>query len=178
MSDLPLQMLNHALNKLCNHDGLASVYENFETYCDYLVLTRTGLSMKGVDNAPDWYGYEYIIWNAGFQFLEPVLKKKDYRGKNILLDGVVSMSLNPKYGRGRQSLIMLIGKYGSVDYAPAIGRLLNDEEVLIQVIYALERMKDFTHFEKIKTLADGDKCTPQRTRARKYVKNILQTLNN
>ncbi|MEE7414923.1 hypothetical protein [Escherichia marmotae] len=74
MTNVFIEKINNAISDLKDNDGLPLVFKTFEEYCNDLVLTRTGLSMKGIDGAPDWYGYERIIWESGFKYIEPILK--------------------------------------------------------------------------------------------------------
>lgn len=150
MMNVFMENINDAISNLKNDDGLSLVFNAFEDYCNDLILTKTGLSMKGVDGAPDWYGYERIIWESGFQYIEPILKIKKFRGKNSLLDGMLSLCLEKKYGKGRQSLVTLIGKYGAIGYASSLAYLIDDPDISIQVIGALTQMKDLSQFGKIK----------------------------
>jgi hypothetical protein len=164
--------LDEAILALKNVDDLNFIFNAFKVYCDDLVVTRTGLSMKGFDGSPNWSGYESIIWDAGFEFLEPILKVKKYRGENALLDGISSMCTEKKYGKGRQSFVMLLGKYGTIKYAPVLANLIDDTEVAIHSIDALTRLKDLSQFEKIKKLSENIKSTPVRSYARKYIKKL------
>ncbi|EPD8845352.1 hypothetical protein ACSFGA_002202 [Listeria monocytogenes] len=146
--------------------------EVYEDYCENLVETRRGLSMKGVDGAPDWYGYERLIWDASFKYIEPILKIKKFKDENKLVDGVLSLCLNHRYGKGRQSLVILIGKYGANTYASSLAFLLDDPEVSIQVIAALTKMKDLSQYGKVKIIAEEKKATPERLYAKKYIKKM------
>lgn len=146
--------------------------EVYEDYCENLVVTRRGLSMKGVDGAPDWYGYERLIWDASFKYIEPILKIKKFKDENKIVDGVLSLCLNQRYGKGRQSLVILIGKYGANTYASSLAFLLDDPEVSIQVIAALTKMKDLSQYEKVNIIAAEKKATPERLYAKKYIKKM------
>lgn len=170
--------INNSISGLKDNDGLSLIFKTFEEYCNDLVLTRTGLSMKGIDGATDWYGYERIIWMSGFKYLEPILKVKKYRGKNILLDGILSLCFEEMYGKGRQSLIMLIGKYGTVEYASSLAHLIDDSDISIHVISALTKMKDFSQYEKIKLISEAKNATAERNYARKYVRKLSNLRSN
>lgn len=158
--------------EISEQEFLAIFLESYEEYCDELVVNRKVLSIKGVDGAPNWYGYEYKIWDANFKYIEPILKVKKFKGKKKLTDGLLSICLSNKYGKGRQSLIILIGEYGIKTYASSLGPLLDDSEVTIQVIAALTKMKDVSQYEKIKAFAEKEKATPERFYAKKYVNKV------
>lgn len=178
MTNVFIEKINNAISDLKDNDGLPLVFKTFEEYCNDLVLTRTGLSMKGIDGAPDWYGYERIIWESGFKYIEPILKNKKYRGKNVLLDGMLSLCLQKKYGKGRQSLVMLVGKYGAIDYASSLANLMDDSDVSIHVISALTQMKDLSQYEKLKKISEEKKAKIERNYARKYIKKLSALKQN
>lgn len=67
--------------EISEQEFLAIFLESYEEYCDELVVNRKVLSIKGVDGAPNWYGYEYKIWDANFKYIEPILKVKKFKGK-------------------------------------------------------------------------------------------------
>jgi hypothetical protein len=83
--DLYRRGLDEAILALKSVEDLKVIFSAFKAYCDDLVITRTGISMKGVDGAPDWLRYERMIWEASYVLLEPILKVKKYRGENALL---------------------------------------------------------------------------------------------
>ncbi|EAC9079040.1 hypothetical protein KV69_10920 [Listeria monocytogenes] len=157
---------------ISEQEFLDAFLEVYEEYCENLVVTRRGLSMKGVDGAPDWYGYERLIWDASFKYIEPILKIKKFKDENKLVDGVLTLCLNHRYGKGRQSLVILIGKYGANTYASSLAFLLDDPEVSIQVIAALTKMKDLSQYGKVKIIAEEKKATPERLYAKKYIKKM------
>ncbi|POP45807.1 hypothetical protein CHU32_08325 [Superficieibacter electus] len=172
MTNIFTGKINYSISNLKNNNDLSFIFKSFEEYCDDLISTRTGLVMRGVDGAPDWYGYEMIIWKSVFKYIEPILKMKKFRGKNELLDGMLSLCLRKEYGKGRQSLVMLIGKYGAIDYASSLARLIDDPEISIHVIGALTQLKDLSHFEQIKNISEEKNLTSKRTYARKYMKKL------
>ncbi|WP_221770706.1 hypothetical protein [Listeria cossartiae] len=163
---------------LVNKEALSIFFEAFEEYCDELVGKKRLLSVKGIDGAPDWYGYERLIWDSGLTYIEPILKLKKCKDENALLDGLLSLCLESKYGKGRQSLVTLIGKYGAAVYVPSLVPLMDDPEVSIHVIDALTKLKDLSQYEKIKIIAEGKQATPERLYAKKYIKKMAAFKEN
>lgn len=92
------QKLDEEILALDNVESLSVIFNAFKQYCGDLVATGTGISIKGVDGAPDWYGYERVIWDSSYVLLEPIFKK--YRGENALLDGISSMCTEKNMVRG------------------------------------------------------------------------------
>ncbi|ABS47980.1 MULTISPECIES: hypothetical protein [Yersinia pseudotuberculosis complex] len=170
MMNIYRQKLDEEILALDNVESLSVIFNAFKQYCGDLVATRTGISIKGVDGAPDWYGYERVIWDSSYVLLEPILKK--YCGENALLDGISSMCTEKKHGKGRQSFVMLLDKYGSTKYLPILAKLIDDPEVAIHSIEALTKLKDLSQFEKIKKLSECTKSTPIKSYARRYIKKL------
>lgn len=167
-----IENIRSAISNLKDKEDLPLLFKSFKVHCDDLILTKTGLSMKGIEGAPDWYSYESQIWESAFNYIEPLLKIKKYRGENPLLDGLLKMGLEKKYGKGRQALIILITKYGSVNYASSLAPLIDDPDLSIHIIAALTKMNDLSQYEKIKEMSESKKLTPKRTYARKYIKKV------
>lgn len=74
MMNIYRQKLDEEILALDNVESLSVIFNAFKQYCGDLVATRTGISIKGVDGAPDWYGYERVIWDSSYVLLEPILK--------------------------------------------------------------------------------------------------------
>jgi hypothetical protein len=101
---------------------------------------RKNVSMGGIKGAPDWAGYETSLWTLG-EHIRPWLKKRrDLRGRNALLDAINEIVVNPKFGKGRQNLILLLGDYGDKSYGMSIAGLLSDSDVLGHAIKALTKL--------------------------------------
>ncbi|MEC9850099.1 hypothetical protein RCT36_07580, partial [Escherichia marmotae] len=92
--------------------------------------------------------------------------------------GMLSLCLQKKYGKGRQSLVMLVGKYGAIDYASSLANLMDDSDVSIHVISALTQMKDLSQYEKLKKISEEKKATIERNYARKYIKKLSALKQN
>ncbi len=107
---------------------------------EYLAHERA-VSMHGVGGAPDWCGFETRTWELG-ELLRGYLKlRRDLRGKGPVLDSVASLSGRRELGKGRQSLVLLLGDYGGSAYAETLGALLSDPAVRGHVLKALVKAK-------------------------------------
>ena len=100
-----------------------------------------GISMRGVRGAPDWLGHETALWQASEDLRKFVQKRKDIRGKNILLDCFKELAEDQTLGKGRQNLVLILGQYGGPDYSEVLGKLLFDKDVYGHAIKALSRAR-------------------------------------
>lgn len=166
------EILEKAISNIKDVNGPKNVGAALLDYADELVSKRQGLSMRGVDGAPDWYKYETILWDICRDLIDPIFKDRKWRGWNDLIEAILKLCQNKKYGKGRQPFVLLLGKIGSIDCICTLRDLIDDDEVSIHSIDSLTKMEDLSSYTKIKLIAEGKKATPQRSYARKYVKRI------
>jgi hypothetical protein len=111
----------------------------------HLRRTRTGLSMAGIDGAPDWLGYESDLWKLSGR-LRPVLSaRKDWRSGSDVLKALALICNDQSYSKGRQYMIMMLGEFGGTSEATEISALLDDPEVQGHVYKALTKLRDTRH---------------------------------
>ena len=95
-----------------------------------------------MDLAPDvhdWYEFEHKLWEIGEEIRQFISENKNKLNKNQI-DRIVSICLDKKAKRGRQSFVMLLGKKIYNSYADMIVTVLNDDDVDGQVIDTLYKM--------------------------------------
>jgi hypothetical protein len=105
------------------------VAEVISVLAEHYFTTRKGLSMKGVKGAPDWVGYESALWQLSERVREYLKGRKDLRGENPVLDACGALVSEPRFGKGRQNFVLLLGEFGAGAYARAIGLALSDAEI-------------------------------------------------
>jgi hypothetical protein len=105
-------------------------------------VTRTGLSMAGVDGAPDWLGFETGLWRLS-ERLRPVLSaRKDWRSESPIMQAVLQLCRNQSYSKGRQNFVLMLGDFGGANEATTLGDLLTDTDVQGHAIKALCKLRD------------------------------------
>ena len=115
--------------------------------------TRTGLSMVGVDGAPDWLGFETALWKLS-ERLRPVLSaRKDWRSESDIMQAVVRLCRNQSYAKGRQNFVLMLGDFGGPREAEELGHLLTDTDVQGHAIKALCKLRDDRFRAAVKNLA-------------------------
>lgn len=124
---------------------LAALSDLPKRYLDELPI----VSMKGVDGAPDWMGYEVAVWDLSEQLREFLRFHKKIRRKTPILDQVGRLVSDKRYGKGRQNFVLLLGQFGKEAYAQVIGSLLDDTDVYGHAIVSLNRAKVSGYLEDV-----------------------------
>lgn len=118
-------------------------------FAEHLRQTRTGLSMAGVDGAPDWRGFETALWKLS-ETLRPLMSaRRDWRSGSDVLKAVVLLCKDPGYGKGRQNLVLILGQFGGASEATVLASLLDDPDVQGHAIKALARIKDLRYHVEV-----------------------------
>ncbi len=124
-----------------------SELNNFLTRAEALIPEDNLPDLPFMDLAPDvhnWYEFEHKIWEVGEEIRQFLYKNKNKLNENQI-NRIVSICLDKKAKRGRQSFVMLLGKKIYSGYADKIVTVLNDDDVDGQVIDTLYKMgvKDY-----------------------------------
>ena len=123
-----------------------------------------------MDLAPDvhdWYEFEHKLWEIGEEIRQFISENKNKLNKNQI-DRIVSICLDKKAKRGRQSFVMLLGKKIYNSYADMIVTVLNDDDVDGQVIDTLYKMGAKEYVEQIEPFLTHNR-TWIRNEAKRYV---------
>lgn len=104
--------------------------------------TKMGLSMAGVDGAPDWLGFETALWKLSERLRPAVSARKDWRSGSEVIRAVLHLCRNQSYAKGRQNFVLMLGDFGGADEAAALGDLLTDSDVQGHAITALCKLRD------------------------------------
>ena len=123
--------------------------------------------MKEAPDVHEWYIFEHEIWDIGEEIRQLVVKhKKKFTEEQITR--IISICLDKRVKRGRQSFVMLLGKKVYSDFSKSIISLLNDEDVDGQVIYTLYKMQA-GHYVDLVTPFTKHKRPWIRNEAKRYV---------
>jgi len=104
--------------------------------------TRTGLSMAGVDGAPDWLGFETALWKLSERLRPVFAARKDWRSGSEIMNAVIHICCNQNYAKGRQNFVLMLGDFGGTSEAIELGKLLSDTDVQGHAIKALCKLRD------------------------------------
>ena len=154
-----------------NLDNQSEIAEAITFLSDYWFRNFKSLGMKGVEGAPDWLSFELKIWELGELLRLFLLKRKNWRGKNVILDAVEKVLKEKKYGKGRQTFALLLGDFGKVEYGEALGSVLDQADVYGHAIDSLRKAKIGNFIEEIKKISEIEKGWI-RNSAKKYLKQF------
>jgi hypothetical protein len=143
---------------------------NLLTRAEALIPEENLPDLPYIDLAPDvhdWYEFEHKIWEIGEEIRQFLSENKNKLNKNQI-DRIVSICLDKKAKRGRQSFVMLLGKKIYNSYADMIVTVLNDDDVDGQVIDTLYKMGAKEYVEQIEPFLTHNR-TWIRNEAKRYV---------
>ena len=89
-----------------------SELNNFLTRAEALIPKENLPDLPYMDLAPDvhdWYEFEHKLWEIGEEIRQFISENRNKLNKNQI-DRIVSICLDKKAKRGRQSFVMLLGK--------------------------------------------------------------------
>ncbi len=151
-----------------------AVAQAIRILCERWRDALTSVEMQGVEGAPDWASYEMRIWDLGESLRLLMKRRKDWRGKEKLLDSVADVLSNKEYGKGRQTFALLLGDFGSGEYGDTLAAVLDDPEVAGHAVKALTKARIAGHEKAVRRLAE-DATGWVRSAAKKYMKVVGTT---
>jgi hypothetical protein len=124
--------------------------------CDDYFDNDIDIEMQGIKGAPNWLSFEMRIWELGECLRQSLKNRKKWLNSNDLLNVIMMICRNKKYGKGRQTFVMLLGEFNCEDASKLLGDLLNDPEVLGHSIKALTKLKDGGYVDKAGQIAEKE----------------------
>lgn len=118
-----------------------------------------------------WYRYESLIWALGEQFRQAMLHAPPLRRQETVFEAVRAVCSDRRFGKGRESFTMLLGKYGGPAQIPLLIKLLDDPQVCGHALYALRLLRALQAADRVRPFLDSPK-TWVRQEARKYFQKI------
>jgi hypothetical protein len=118
-----------------------------------------------------WYRYESLVWELGEQFRRAMLRNRRLRRCERVFESARAVCADRRFGKGRESFIMLLGQYGGTPQIPALIDSLDDPEVCGHAVYALRLLGASEAADRVRPFLDSPK-TWVRQEARKYFQKI------
>ncbi len=118
-----------------------------------------------------WRGYESLIWALGESFRHVMVRNRRLRRDARIFGAVQSVCLDRRFGKGRESFVLLLGQYGGPEQIPILIELLQDQEVCGHAVCALRVLGAPEAAGEVKPFLDSPK-TWIRQEARKFFKKI------
>ena len=123
--------------------------------CAEWEATERSLVIPQLKDAPPWAAYELKILKLG-RALDFVMRKFGYwKGRGVLLDAVVEVAVDIRYGRGRQSFAATLGEHGQGAYGAELAGLLSDEGLAGYAMKALQRSENHEYLDRVLAAAHG-----------------------
>ena len=123
--------------------------------------------MESAPDVHDWYDFEHELWGKGEEIRQYILRGKK-RPNTKQVERIVSICMDKRAKRGRESFVMLLGKKCYVNYAEKIATLLNDSDVDGHAIDTLYKMGADGYISQIKPFINHNR-TWIRNKAKKYL---------
>ena len=123
--------------------------------------------METAPDVHDWYCFEHELWEKGEEIRQHILYGKK-RPNTEQVERIVSICMDKRAKRGRESFVMLLGKKCYVNYAEKIATLLNDSDVDGHVIDTLYKMGADGYDTQIKQFTNHNRVWI-RNKAKKYI---------
>ena len=130
--------------------------------------TKNGISMAGVDGAPDWFGFETALWKLSERLRPVFAARKDWRSGSEMMNAVLLLCQNQSYAKGRQNFVLMLGDFGGRKEVATLGDLLTDTEVQGHAIKALCKLRDDRFRETVEGIMPSLKGW-SKSAAKKYL---------
>ena len=123
--------------------------------------------METAPDVHDWYDFEHELWEKGEEIRQHILYGKK-KPNTEQVERIVSICMDKRAKRGRESFVMLLGKKCYVNYAEKIATLLNDSDVDGHAIDTLYKMGADDYGSQIKPFVNHNREWI-RNKAKKYI---------
>lgn len=139
---------------------------------DHYRSRQGSVEMPGVRGAPDWHGYEMRIWELSEAVRGYLKRKRTLRGRCGVLDAIADVVREPRFGKGRQNFVLILGSYGGSSYASPIACTLGDPAVMGHAVEALAKLREPGYSEQIREILEHSQFGWIRSAARKYLRSV------
>jgi hypothetical protein len=156
---------------LMNTEEIKSKILNLIVEAENLIpieLEQNLLPSKLSPKVPEWDIYERKIWKNGEIIRQLFSESKGLLKDQALTSRIMSICINRKSKRGRQSFILLLGNTDCEMYADKLITELEDKFVYGQIIMCIYKMKSGKYVDKIKSFCEVEE-TWVKNIAKKYV---------
>jgi hypothetical protein len=124
-------------------------------------------SLEHHDQTITWFRFESLIWALGEAFRQILKRRKTLRRHPTVFEQIEAVCRDSRFGKGRESFTMVLGRYGGPATVPTLLHLLSDQQVCGHAVYALRLLGACDTAEHVRPFLDHDK-TWIRQEARKF----------
>ncbi len=150
-------------------DGVDRLLERAESIIPNEILP----DLPYMELAPDvhaWHNFEHELWEIGEEIRQFVSVYSKTFNKNQI-DRIISICLDKRAKRGRQSFVMLLGRKVYGEHANEIIAVLNDTDIEGHVIDTIYKMQAGQYVELVKPFQSHNR-TWIKNGAKKYIKKF------
>lgn len=128
------------------------------------------VSMQGQKGAADWLGFETRLWQLGESMRQVLSKKTKWRKSEKLLCSIAEILGDSKYGKGRQSFIDLIAKFGGPVHYSDLLAAIDEPEIAGHAVKGLRLAKVSGAESKVEALLNTKQPAWVKREAKKYLR--------
>ncbi len=167
------QELPGAIAKLGDSENLSesdllTLLKTAETWLDRFTTATT---IEHRNELITWYRYESLTWALGEAFRQIMQRHRQFRRNETVFEAIRTVCLDRRFGKGRESFTMLLGRYGGRAQVPTLINLLEDPQVAGHAVYGLRLLAAPEAAERVRPFLDSQK-TWIRQEARRYFEKV------
>lgn len=139
---------------------------------NYLYNTCEFLYKKyfSVEDKQELKSFEREIWMIGSEIIENIRKTKKKVFTDILLQELLKIINQYKYGRGRESFVILLHYFKNNEIVEnSLAKLLEDDLLYAFAIGELTKLKLFTYTDRVQEILQKEKISWRKTEAKRYI---------
>ncbi len=126
---------------------------------------------------PKRMAYETEIWMIGEQIRQEIAKLKKDEISPLLLNEIFTVINTTKYGKGRESFVMMLHYFRNNPIVESnLRNLLDDKQLYGFAIKELNKLKSYHSIDKVEDILVQEKTAWIKKEAKLYIKN--SSLNN
>jgi len=125
------------------------------------------LPVSELTGYPQKHSFEYNIWGIGEKIRPLLIEEPKLRSNIEIQKGILSICMDKRAKKGRESFVMLMGSVKFAKYASEIASLVNDSDVSGHAINTLVKMKQPGFFQEVAPHKES-KIAWVRNAAKKY----------
>ena len=120
--------------------------------------------------------FEREIWMIGSEIIDNIKRKKIEKKilTDILSEELLKVIEEDRFGRGRESFVMLLHYFkNNPNIETCLATLLDDEQLYAFAIDELTILKNFKYVDKVQKILSEEKVPWRRKVAERYIKKSL-----
>ena len=127
-----------------------------------------------LDDKGQLKSFEREIWMIGSEIIDNIKKIENKNLTDTLSEELLKVIEKDKFGRGRESFVMLLHYFkNNPNIETCLATLLDDEQLYAFAIDELTILKNFKYVDKVQKFLSEEKVPWRRKVAERYIKKSL-----